>query len=208
MDEDLHWLTENGYHTVLPRELSAGQPLPDKPVLLTFDDGYRSNYELAYPLLQAHGAKAVISVIVYMQDVSASSFLSWEMCREMSRSGLVEIGSHTYLLHNLDGRGGRFSPYGINGIQRRPAESDGDFQIRVLDDIRKSRGRLEEKLGRPVTFFAYPYGIVEPDAEELIDALFPVTVVTKRGTAELTDGLQQLPRWTVGMKTELNSVLP
>ena len=50
LDADLTWLQENGYQTILPRELAEGGPFPDKPVLLTFDDGYRSNYDLLYPL--------------------------------------------------------------------------------------------------------------------------------------------------------------
>lgn len=52
LEGDLCWLKENGYHTILPRELTAGEPLPEKPVLLTFDDGYVSNYRLLFPLLQ------------------------------------------------------------------------------------------------------------------------------------------------------------
>ena len=91
MEQDLRWLTEHGYHTVLPRELAGGEPLPEKPLLITFDDGYRSNYELLFPLLQAYQMKAVVSIMVYMQDVSADNFLSWDMCREMADSGLEEI---------------------------------------------------------------------------------------------------------------------
>ena len=47
LERDLQWLAESGYESVLPRELAAGEPLPEKPVLITFDDGYRSNYDLA-----------------------------------------------------------------------------------------------------------------------------------------------------------------
>lgn len=208
LEEDLKWISEEGYHTVLPQELAEGKPLPEKPVLITFDDGYRSNYELAYPLLQKYQEKAVISLMVYMQDVGATQFLSWDMCREMEKSGLVEIGSHAYKLHNLDDRKGMFTPGGVNGVQRKPGESDQDFQTRVLDDIQKSDDRIEEELGHKATFFAYPFGIVEPDAEPLIDQLFPVTVVTKTGGADLTDGLQKMPRWTITMKTKLQKILP
>jgi peptidoglycan/xylan/chitin deacetylase (PgdA/CDA1 family) len=200
LEEDLQWLQKQGYTTILPRELASGQPLPEKPILITFDDGYRSNYELLYPLLKKYQAKAVISVIVKMQDVSASNFLSWDMCREMEDSGLVEIGSHTYQLHNLDGRGGSFTPGGTNGIERKPGESDMSFRARVLDDIQMSRDRIEEELGHPVTFFAYPFGVDEPDAQALIESLFPVTVMTFRGMADLSDGLRKLPRYTVTMK--------
>ena len=162
--EDLQWLKDNGYTTILPRELAAGDPLPSKPVLVTFDDGYRSNYDLAFPLFQEFEAKAVISIMVFMQDHGVTSFLSWDMCREMSETGLVEIGSHAYALHNLDDRGGNFTPDGVNGVQRKPEETDEDFKSRVLDDIQKSYDLIEENVGAAPVFFAYPFGLTEPDA--------------------------------------------
>jgi len=182
-------------------------PLPEKAVMITFDDGYRSNYELAYPLLQQYQTKAVISIMVFMQDAGVNSFLSWDMCREMSDSNLIEIGSHAYRLHNLDERNGNFTPGGINGIQRNPAESDEEFRLRVLDDLQKSHDLIEENLGRDVTFFAYPFGIRESDAQDLIGSLFPVTVVTATGTADIANGVRNMPRWTVTMNTSLSSIL-
>lgn len=205
--EDLQWLRDNGYTTVLPRELAAGEPLPEKPILITFDDGYRSNYNLAFPLFQEFEAKVVISVMVYMQDNAASDFITWAMCREMIDSGLIEIGSHAYLLHNLDERGGSFDPEGVNGVQRKPEESDEAFQTRVLDDIQRSYDLIAEKLEQPPTFFAYPFGLTEPDADGLIRELFPVTAVTLPRTADLTGGLYDLPRYTVTMNKSLDSIL-
>lgn len=206
MEEDLRWLRDNGYHTVLPWELASEGEVPERAVLLTFDDGYRSNYQLLYPLLEKYRMKAVISVIACMQDLGADNFLSWDMCREMTDSGLVEIGSHTYQMHNLDGRGGCFDPGGINGIQRDPSEDDEAFRSRVLDDIQKSYDRISWEVGRP-TFFAYPFGIVEPDAEDLIGELFPVTVVTRPGVADRRKGLRQMPRLTVTMDKPLAALL-
>ena len=207
MEQDLQWLRDNGYHTVLPRELAAGQALPEKPVLLTFDDGYRSNYELLFPLLQKYQMKAVISIIACMQELQADNFISWDMCREMADSGLVEIGSHAYSLHNLGDLGGNFDPGGINGIQRDPEESDSAFEARVLGDIQKSHDRIAQEVGQPVTFFAYPFGITEPDAEAFVHELFPVTAVTRHGTADLGKGLHELPRMTVTMDRELEDIL-
>ncbi len=205
--EDLQWLRDSGYTTVLPRELAAGEPLPEKPVLITFDDGYRSNYNLAFPIFQEFEAKMVISVMVYMQDNAASDFITWAMCREMIDSGLIEIGSHTYLLHNLDERGGSFDPEGVNGIQRKPHETGEAFQTRVLDDIQRSYDLIAEKLEVSPTFFAYPFGLTEPDADGLIRELFPVTAVTLPKTADLTGGLYDLPRHTVTMNKSLDSIL-
>jgi biofilm PGA synthesis lipoprotein PgaB len=202
LERDLRWLAENGYQTVLPRELAAGEPLPEKPVLITFDDGYQSNYYLAYPLLQKYRAKAAIAVMAYMQDNPGGNFLTWDMCREMAASGLVEIGSHGYVIHNLDIRMGNFVPGQANGVQRRKGESDLDFQCRVLEDLRYSHERITVELGTPPTYFAYPFGKTDPDADAYLKTLFPLTVVTGPGkhAANLSKGLQQLPRFTVTMQ--------
>ena len=209
LEKDLKWLTEHGYHTVLPRELASGQPLPENPVLITFDDGYRSNYDLAYPLLQKYRAKAAIAVMVYMQDNWTGSFLSWDMCREMAASGLVEIGSHGYVTHNLDTRMGNFVAGQANGVQRKKGESDLDFRLRVLEDLRCSYDRIAVELGVPPTYFAYPFGKTDPDADAFLASLFPVTTVTGPGkyAANLSKGLHQLPRYTITMQRAPSDIL-
>ena len=202
LEQDLRWLAENGYETVLPRELAAGEPLPEKAVLITFDDGYRSNYDYAYPLLQKYRAKAAIAVMVFMPDNWAPGFLTWDMCREMTASGLVEIGSHGYAIHNLDQREGNFVPGQANGVQRRRGEDSADFQSRVLADLHLSYERIAAETGAAPTFFAYPFGKTDPDADAYLESLFPLTVVTGPGTqaADLSQGLHQLPRFTVTMQ--------
>lgn len=209
LEQDLQWLTENGYHTVLPRELAAGQPLPEKPILITFDDGYQSNYTLAYPLLQKYQAKAAIALMVYMQDYPGGSFLTWDMCREMAASGLVEFGSHGYVIHNLDNRMGNFVAGQANGVQRKKGESDVDFQLRVLEDLRCSYQRIAEELGTAPTFFSYPFGKTDPDADAYLRRLFRVTAITGPGkyAANLSEGLYKLPRFTVTMKATPKSLL-
>ncbi len=207
LEADFQWLTEHGYHSILPRELLSLDALPEKTVLITFDDGYRSNYDLLYPLLERYHMKVVISNMVLMQDIHASNFLSWEMCREMVDSGLVEIGSHTYQRHNLGDLGGSFNPDGINGIQRDPKESDSEFESRVLDDIQKSYDLIQQEIGQAPVFFAYPFGIKEAEADELIHQLFSVTAVTQNGVGDLRKGLYDLPRMTVTMEKSLESLL-
>ena len=110
------WLRENGYRVVSLDDVVAAQrgdrPLPPRAVLLTFDDGYRSFYTHVYPLLMAFKYPAVLSVVGSFLDVppraqvrygqglvAREDFVSWEQLREMRRSGLVEVGSHTYGLH-------------------------------------------------------------------------------------------------------------
>ena len=203
---DLETVLAMGYTPVLPRELAAGDALPEKPILITFDDGYRSNYDLVYPILREYGVKACISIIVLMPDLPTDNFCTWQQLREMTASGLVEIGSHSYRLHNLGGDGGNFESGGANGVERRPGESDGDFQARVLDDIQKSHDRIAAELGS-VTCFAYPFGCTDPDAKALVDALFPVSLMTVPQCADLAKGLHDLPRYAVHMDTNLADLL-
>jgi peptidoglycan/xylan/chitin deacetylase (PgdA/CDA1 family) len=110
------WLQENGYRVVSLDDVLAAQrgerPLPPRPVVITFDDGYRSFYTHAYPLLTAFKYPAVLSVVGSFLNVpprgqvrygstlvARENFVTWAQLREMQRSGLVEIGSHTYGLH-------------------------------------------------------------------------------------------------------------
>ena len=203
---DLETILALGYTPVLPRELAAGESLPEKPILITFDDGYRSNYDLVYPILREYGVKACISIIVLMPDLPTDNFCTWQQLREMTASGLVEIGSHSYRLHNLGGDKGNYEKDGTNGVERRPGETDADFQTRVLDDIQLSHDRIAEELGG-VTCFAYPFGCSDPDAKALVDELFPVTLMTTPKCADLAKGLHDLPRFTVTMKTDLEKLL-
>lgn len=203
---DLDIILAKGYTPVLPGELAAGVPLPEKPILITFDDGYRSNYDLVYPILREYGVKACISIIVLMPDLPTDNFCTWEQLREMTDSGLVEVGSHSYRLHNLGEDKGNYEKDGTNGVERRPGESDGDFQARVLDDIQKSHDRIAAELGS-VTCFAYPFGCTDPDAKALVDALFPVSLMTVPQCADLAKGLHDLPRYAVHMETNLADLL-
>lgn len=203
---DLDIILAKGYTPVLPGELAEGAPLPEKPILITFDDGYRSNYDLVYPILREYGVKACISIIVLMPDLPTDNFCTWEQLREMTDSGLVEVGSHSYRLHNLGEDKGNYEKDGTNGVERRPGESDGDFQARVLDDIQKSHDRIAAELGS-VTCFAYPFGCTDPDAKALVDALFPVSLMTVPQCADLAKGLHDLPRYAVHMETNLADLL-
>lgn len=196
--EDLEWLAGHGYTTVLPRELAAGEPLPERAVMLTFDDGYASSYQLAYPLLQEYGAKAAVALIVSLTDNGDPEYLSWDMCREMDQSGLVELGSHTYDLH-------RDSP---RGVRRLPGESREEYEARVLPDLQRSIDLIEEQVGRPPGYFAYPYGQKDSWAAGFIAEHFSLTVITRHGSCDLSKGLYSLKRCNVSMGVPAGNILP
>ena len=197
--EDLQWLQDNGYTTVLPSELAAGRGLPEKAVMITFDDGYTSNYTLLYPLLREFGAKAVISVIAQRVEDGVSGYLTWDMCREMAASGLVEIGSHTYNLHGS-------KP--VMGIKRREGECRADYEARVFPDIQRSIDCIAEHVGAAPLFFAYPYGRTDLWAADFLAEHFAVTVTTEEKTADLSGGLYALPRYNISMKKGVGAYLP
>ena len=196
--KDLQWLKDHGYTTVLPSEVAGGAPLPKKAILITFDDGYANNYTLAYPILQEFQAKAVISMIVRRTEDGKSDFLTWDMCREMANSGLVEIGSHTYDFHANDPR----------GIKRMKGECREDYEARIFSDIEKSVTLIEEHVGRPVTFFAYPHGQTEPWASDFLKEHFSMTVTTQHGPANISHGLYDLPRHNINFKAPPSKYLP
>lgn len=190
--EDLQWLTDRGYVFYLPRELSGTRRLAPRAVMLTFDDGYRSNYELAFPLLREYGAKAVIAPIVgRITEGEDPVWLSWDMCREMADSGLVELGSHTYDLH-ADSEA---------GLGRLPEETPEAYAARVFPDLLRSIETLEDRTGQPVRYLAYPNGVTEPLAEAFVAEHFEMSVTTRWGAARLSRGRYDLPRRNINDST-------
>ena len=188
---DLQWLVDNGYSFVLPSDLVAGKDLPEKAVMITMDDGYASNYYLAYPILKEFHAKAVISLIAALQVNEVSGWLSWDMCREMANSGLVEFGSHTYLSHAYN------AEYNTYGIQRRPGETEEEYDERILTDLQRSIDEIEANLGQKVLLFAYPHGKTDAWATDFIQNHFSVTLITVTGPADISKGLYNLTRYNI-----------
>ena len=161
-EDDLRYLTENGYTAISAKELVghfiSGMPLPDKPVMLTFDDGYYNNYLYAFPLLKKYGCKAVLSPIGKAcenaeNEERQNEFYSQctiSQLREMYESGLVEIAYHTYDLHSLES--------GVQGVQKRPDESDDAYKNRLAQDIRCFRESMQSADGGELYCFTYPFG--------------------------------------------------
>lgn len=103
MEELLRYLTENGYTTIWFEDLPHVDEI-EKPVILTFDDGYMDNYTELYPILQKYNAKATIFVVTGTIDYNPRSLTSAQI-KEMSQSGLVSIQSHTATHPYLKGQG-------------------------------------------------------------------------------------------------------
>jgi peptidoglycan/xylan/chitin deacetylase (PgdA/CDA1 family) len=184
----MEYLDAAGYRPVTAADLArqrSGRPLPPRPVVLTFDDAYADFYTAALPVLREHGFRATLHVpTAYVGattrfnvslDEENRTVLSWPALRDIAAEG-VEVAAHSHTHPQLD---------------RVPAT--------VIDDeVRRSRGLLEDKLGLPVDGFAYPFGYWNRAARAAVAAAgycyaFAVAeLVTAPG-----DDILALPRLTV-----------
>ena len=142
-EENIKTFLENGYTIISMKELALAEngkmELPSKPIVITFDDGYYSNYEYIYPILKQYNVKASIFIVTDKigQEIDDIKYLGWEECLEMQNSGIVEIGSHSKKHVFYDKRSVR----------------------ELRDDVKESYKEIEKNLGKQdLKIFAYPYG--------------------------------------------------
>lgn len=194
-ESDLKWLKKHGYTTVLPSQITAyvdrGEALPEKPVLLTFDDGYCNNYTYAFPLLEKYHMKALISLIGVDSDlasddiyrVEASCNLNWGEAAIMAHSGLVEIGNHTYDLHKIkDGR---------KGADQKKGEISNVYHKLLFDDLIQNQEKIKAAVGTSPLVFAWPYGAYPQDqnADQVLKDLgIRMSVNSYQRTSTITQG--------------------
>lgn len=145
----MKYLAEHGYEPVflsrVIRRHKQGKNIPSNWVVLTFDDGKKDFYSEVYPLLKAHGFKAVLFVSPGRLELT-DEFLTWEQLKEIHSGGLVEIGSHGLYHDPL--------------TRLSPPEAE--------ERIRRSKAVLEEKLGTRVDLFAYPYGAFDYQLKAMV----------------------------------------
>ena len=146
-DAQMKYLKDNGYTTITPDELydflKYGKELPYKAVLITFDDGYENNYTNAYPILNKYDLHATIFLISHY--IGLPDYLRWDEIDLMKNN--INFEGHTYSHPHL------------NQIQD-PAE--------LKQELLDSKIDLEQHLGYPVKYLAYPYGDYN---QSVIDAL-------------------------------------
>ena len=189
-----------GYETVSLRELVAfvekGDDLPEKPLVITFDDGYLDNYSAAFPILQKHGMKAVIFAIGVSvgkdtyKDTGTPIFphFSYAQAAEMVESGLVEVYSHSFDMHQSQ----TLDENPRSGVLQRENETEHEYIGAFRDDFEKSCEFLEGATGAEIIGFAYPEGRYTNLSEALlIEMGVKVTMSTNAGTNVLVRGLPQ-----------------
>lgn len=147
-EKQMKYLHEHGFNAITLDDFYDfrlnKKPLPPKPIIITFDDGYRDNYTNAYPILKKYGFKGTVFVIT--GAVGKDNYLTWNMIREMYNSGLVEIGAHTinhYILTQIP-------------------------LVEAKNEITISRSIIEKEIGAKSTFFSYPVGKNNPEVVKAV----------------------------------------
>ena len=180
LEEQLKYLQENGYTTLWFEDLANIEQY-EKPVILTFDDGYMDNYLEAFPLLEKYQAKATFFVITGSLDVNAKS-MTYEQVKELSQSGLVSIQSHT-VNH----------PY-LSDLSRE--EQEQQLVQSKLDILRIT--------GKEPYALCYPSGKYNQDTLDLVEEHYLVGV-KMNGNDYITGGHPgEINRWYVSRYTTLS----
>ncbi len=184
-EAQLAWLSGQGYQSVTLRalvyHLTAGWPLPERPVVLTFDDGYRDAYTNAFPLLKEYGYTGTFFILTRPIDDGDPNYLTWDMVKEMYQAGM-QMQPHGYRHYDLKGKSVDFLVYEIVG----PKEA------------------IEDRTGETVRFFSYPAGSYDRQTIAVLEsAHFWAAVTTIQGTTQSSDALFELQRLRVRGGTTL-----
>lgn len=161
-EQEIRTLKEAGYTFMTNSELAEAidrkKELPPRPILLTFDDGYRDFYADAYPILKKYNAKATQYVIAGF--INRPNHLLLSQLQQIASDGLVEIGAHT-----------------VNHVWLKGAPLRT-----VSNEIFQSREILQQMIHKPVVSFAYPFGAFDEQAIKVVkDAGFSSAVATIPG---------------------------
>lgn len=172
--QHLDYLREHGYQAIslerLLRHIQLGEPLPPRPVVLTFDDGYEDNFLYAYPLLRERAMVGTFFVVSGL--VGKPGYLTWEQIRTMAADGM-EMGAHS--------------------------DSHVDLRLwgtdRVVYEVVRPKEAIENATGRPVRFFSYPSGRYQRRTVDILrSAHYWGAVTTVQGARVTGDNLFEMPR--------------
>lgn len=175
-EQQLRYLRQQGYKTItlgdLALNLTVGQPLPPKPIILTFDDGYADAYWEAFPLLERYGFAGTFFLVTAPIDGLNPDWLSWEQVKEMHAAGM------------------HFEPHSYD----HPDLRNRSFDF-VVFQVLASKEAIEARTGEPSRFFAYPSGRWDQFVVDVLrSADFWGAVVTAQGATHTASDLFTLHR--------------
>lgn len=195
-ESDIKGLIDKGYTPIFTSDLvnhiKNGAELPEKPVIIQFDDGYSSVYELAFPILHKYNVKAEVYIITdYTKDVpfkhNTDTFLSWYQIKLMSDSGLMYIGLH--------------------GKNHEPIVS-GISSERIKSNLQSAWSQIDSRISQQYHFYVYPNGLFNTNTIKAVtDADADIQFIWVWNVANNIRQYNVMPRTTVtNSKTALEAI--
>ena len=209
--EQMTALREAGYQAVtVPQVIGyvrEGTPLPEKPVLITMDDGYGSNLTVAAPILEETGMRATIFTIginegeeyyAHSGEPMWQHRFAFEEAAPWVEKGIIDVQSHTFDMHQLESYG--YS--GRDGVRRMRGESAEDYRRALLGDAEAFRERRGDRVATELLALAYPFGYYDMEADKIMgEAGYQLTVTIDERMNRLRAGdeacLRMLGRFNV-----------
>jgi len=187
----MEWLYANGYKAISFSDLET-EPSLDKAVIITFDDGYASFVQYAFPFLRSYGFKATINIIgeyvgSFLQDCGNRPMLSWDEYRYLADSGIVSLGCHTHSLHV-------FRHQGAAGVSDEV----------LFEDLLRFQKIFRQEMGNPSEIIAWPYGLYnERSIAVARKAGIRYILTSKTGLYQYPDNYTEIPRINISKNDQL-----
>lgn len=174
LESDLAYLQRCGYTAIHVADLVAyvyeGKPLPEKPIILTLDDGYLNALTEVLPLLEKYDMRATVSVVGSFSQAATEAndpnpmyaYLTWQDMQTLEKSGRVELGNHTYAMHAIGQR---------RGCMKVQGESEESYQQSLKTDLAKLQDAMMQKVGIAPLVFTYPYGFISEESVPVLKEL-------------------------------------
>lgn len=221
------WLKDHDYKVVSLQDVidsRAGlKKLPDKAILLTFDDGYIGFYTRVYPLLKLFNYSAVFAIetkwletpenekVAYGAEFkNRNEFLTWAQTREMSESGLVEIASHSHDLHHgiLANPQGNTQAAAITRLYDQKThryEDDVHYRKRIYDDLKRSSDIIYQRINKRPKAVVWPYGAFNKITQSIATELgMPVAFTLMSHTVNGQVNLAEIPRYLISQNPKID----
>ena len=190
-EKDLIYFIENGYTTIDVQDLIDfaynDKKLPDKPIMITFDDGYLTSKVYVLPILEKYNAKAVVSIVGEFTDRFSESkdkglsyaHMTWDDIKELVNSEYIEIQNHSYNMHKISKR---------KGITKLKKESLEEYRKALNNDILHMQDLIEKNTGYRPLAFTYPFGSISKDAEPILRDMGFLALLTCNEGVNLLSG--------------------
>ncbi len=170
-EAQLMYLIDAGYNFISMSQLESfiyeDGDIPENSILITFDDGYRSYYEYAYPILKKYNIPSTNFLIgEWIDKENGLSRLTSDDMIELSKDSLVDLQSHTFGLHK---KTEELEPYLVASLFNEDGyETRDDYINRIKSDLTKNKNIIEQITTKEVYSFAYPYGAFNSDSISLL----------------------------------------